>query len=279
MKTNEKTPTLIDFFELKDELQYTQNKLISKINEIGIVKYLPLTALKKLGLLDSTIEFQNDFAFLGVIPSYEIKDEPYLTIPTLANNNGQIYLYDSNLKPFKKVEKITSYSIRNGGYANITIDGLEMVVSITPNNEMLTDKENLNDKKDGELLPNYLGKPKKIGTPLKSRVFEIGKIYQVVKVHDERGEYFEITNQKIIETGILVDVQIDEKTILNGVICNAKLERMLNENELKVPINFKIVDKKAIIDKKSKKVTKVLVKIINPNKKIIEYELEDLDLI
>jgi hypothetical protein len=282
MKTSEKTTNtspIIDLFELKDELQYTQNKLMSKINENGLSKHLPLSTLKKLELIDTSIEFQNDFAFLGVIPSQDEKTDAYIVIPVLGNFEGEIYLFDSKHTPFKKVEKIISYTIRNGGYAHIEIDGLELKVGVTPNNDVLTDKENLNDKKDGVLLPNYLGKPRKIGTPLKSRVFEIGKIYQVIKVHDERGEYFEQTNQKLIETGVLVDVKIDDKNTVNNVICNSKLERMLNENDLKTPMNFLIVDKKPVNDKKSKKVLKVLVKIINPDKKITEYNIDDLDLI
>lgn len=263
----------INFLELATDLQYLQNDLLIKINEKAIPKHLPPMALIKLGLLEKC-SLNNDFTCLGVIPSIDLKDEPKIVKPTLFNKDGEIWLYDSKLKPYKKVESenILDWVIGSGGYAVITIDEIELTVNTSANKAYLEDTFNLNKTKNCELIADYLNTPLKPCLPLKSRVFEIDKVYEVIKVHNERGSYYEKENDVFVDTGLLVDLKIDDKNIIENVICNSALERLI-EGKKEDSIKFKIVAKKEI----SK--NKIQVVIIDASKTTKKVNFDDLELI
>lgn len=271
--TNTKKPIMLNFLEIASDLPYIATKLVEKINLDGIPRHLPITTLKKLELLNDDIKLSQDFACIGVIPSINEKDEPLIVKPTLFNNNGEIWLFDSKLTPYKKVDVINQWLIGIGAFAEIVIDDVTMVVNISGDKAILEreSKISISNKTNGELLPEILTPPITINTPLKSRMFKIDGVYEVVKNHNIRAIYHEKQNDVDVETGLLVDVKIDDKTTIKNVICNSQLERLIENNKL--PVKFKIVDKKTLKDNKTK------VIIIDPNRKQKEVNLNDLDLL
>lgn len=271
--TNTIEPIMINFLEIASDLPYVATKLVEKINVDGIPRHLPITTLKKLEILSDKIDLSQDFACVGVIPSINVKDEPLIVKPTLFNHNGEIWLFDSKLTPYKKVEKINDWLIGIGAFAEIIIDDITLIVNISGDKTILEkeSKISISNKTHGDLTPEMLTPPITVNTPLKARMFKVDGVYEVVKNHNIRAMYHEKENDIDVETGLLVDVKIDDKTTIKNVICNSQLERLIENNKL--PFKFKIADKKTLKDKKTK------VIIIDPNRKQKEMKLEDLDLL
>ena len=271
--TNTKEPIMLNFLEIASDLFYIATKLVDKINFDGIPRHLPITSLKKLELVNDDVKLSQDFACIGVIPSINEKDEPLIVKPTLFNNNGEIWLFDSKLTPYKKVDVINQWLIGIGAFAEIVIDDVTMVVNISGDKTILEkeSKISISNKTYGELLPEMLTPPITVNTPLKARMFKVDGVYEVVKNYNIRAKYYEQQNDVDKETGLLVDVKIDDKTTIKNVICNSQLERLINGKSL--PVKFKIADKKQISKDKIK------VVIINPTRKTKEVKLDELDLL
>lgn len=264
----------INFLELGSDLFYLQHDLLNGINEKALSKHLPPSSLIKLGLLSDDCSLPDNFACLGVIPSIRKDGEVRVTKPCLFSKDGEIWLYDSKLQPYKQItsDNILDWVVGSGGYATILLDDVELTVATSSNKSYLTSRINLNNLKDGELIADYLSIPIKPCIPLKSRIFEVGNTYEVIKVHEnERGSYYESENDVYVETGLLIDIKIDDKNTVKNVICNSQLERMIIQGNL--PLKFKIVDKKEI----SKGKIKVI--LLDANKTAKKVNLDDLDLI
>lgn len=262
----------INFLEISEDIVYLQSKIITAINQNAIAKHLPPKALIKLELIEKCT-LPDTFACIGIIPSIEVDGDVKIVRPTLFNLDDEIWLYDSKLQPYKKIEnsQILDWIIGVGAFAKIILDGIEMIVNTSSNKNYLESRANLTKTKDGTLIADYLAPPIKICIPLKARVFEVGGVYEVVKIHNERGSYFEPENEIFVDTGILVDVKVNDKDIIKNVVCNSKLESLISTSQK--PIKFKILDKKEL----SKGKIKVI--LMDANKTTKKVILDDLDLI
>ena len=273
----------INFKDMVDVLKTLHITLLDQINDRALPVHFTKKTLKQLNLIDGELtSIPDNFHCLTVLPSIQENKECTIITPCLYKEDNELFVVDSSLTNQIKVNvtDIREWTLGLGNYAYIAIDKSLWVVSTSYNIDGVNGdyKNFVSINSDmvniGDLNVNWLKEKPCPTIPLKARCFKENETYTLIGGGEKRATYFEENNQVEVETGLLFDVQIG-KTILKNVIANSKLERLAKDKNFNFPIDFKIVKKSYIGDKKNNKIS---VLIVDPTIKVNEVSLDNLDL-